>query len=164
MGVVEEINEMFSLRAGSRCVRLVVLGVILCVPGLVGCGGSKKASVSGKITYKGEPLGNGTVVFIGEKSAGGSSPIGADGSYKMRDVPVGPMKITVETVPSRPAPKTPNMPKAPNMPEMPPMPGQENAAPGKYVKIPDRFKDPAKSGLTYDVTPGDQKHDITLPD
>ena len=150
---------MFSLRFCNRWVCFVILGSILCLSGLTGCGGSKKgATVSGTITYKGQTLGNGTVVFIAADNKGGSSPIAADGTYSISNLPVGPVKITVETKPLPPAPKMPNMA---NMPKIE-MPGNEGASAGKYVKIPDRFKDPAQSGLTYEVKSGVQKHDIPL--
>jgi hypothetical protein len=35
--------------------------------------------------------------------------------------------------------------------------------PGKYVPIADTYGNPDASGLTYEVTRGDQKHDIELP-
>ena len=162
---------MFSHRFCGPWRRFVLLGLILCLPGLAGCGGPKKGTVSGTITYKSEPLGNGVVVFIGEgnkdgsPAIGGSSPIGPDGTYKISNIPVGPMKITVETHPPPPGfkyttTKTPHMEK--NMMEAPKPLQPINNTPSRYVKIPNHYKFADHSGLSYEVTPGVQQHDISL--
>jgi len=57
--------------------------------GTVGCGpgnGLKLARVSGKVTYKGEPLKNGTIVFMPDETKGTTGPqaigtIMSDGTY-----------------------------------------------------------------------------------
>ena len=59
--------------------------------GLIGCGSSNGLSlgrVSGTITYKGEPIKRGTVIFMPDESKGLVGPaamgtIGSDGSYVM---------------------------------------------------------------------------------
>jgi len=130
---------------------VVLLGLVLAL--VSGCGG-KSGKVSGTVTHKGTPLGNGTVVFHpkGEGHEAGSS-IHEDGTYLIEDAPVGEVTITVETI--HPGPTRP----------MPPgVPGGDKMAPhtGKYVPIPIRYKDVSNSGLTYTVTPGEQKHDIQV--
>jgi len=156
---------MFFHRFCGPWLRFVLLGLILCVSGLAGCSfGPKQGTVSGKITYKGEPLGNGTVVFIGADNNGGSSQIGPDGTYKISNMPVGAMKITVETKPV--GPSTTGIPgiresDLGKMPNVEPMRPTKNT-PNRYVKIPDRYKLPSESGLTYEVVPGEQTHDIDL--
>lgn len=146
---------------GCRWTRLALLAMILCTAGLAGCGGmKKKAVVSGKITYKGEALGNGTVVFIGKDGKGGSSPISAEGNYRVNDLPTGSMKITVETTPTESSGAI-NMPGVAD--KMPKMTVESNSGgPGKYVQIPEQYKKPDQTPLTYDVKSGDQKHDIPL--
>jgi hypothetical protein len=134
---------------------------VLLTLALGGCGSRNTGSISGTVSYKGQPLGNGSVVFVGKEGKGDSSPIGADGSYQVNRAPVGQVKITVETVP--PAPTAGAIPMAGKItpsggPEMPKSPG----AAGKYVKIPDKYKDAAQSTLTYEVKPGSQKYDINL--
>jgi hypothetical protein len=151
---------MLYLHGCSRWTRLALLGLILCVAGLAGCGGmKKKAVVFGNITYKGEALGNGKVVFIGKDGKGGSSTIGPDGRYRMADVPVGPVKITVETVP--PSSSKVNLPDAPAMPSMTGGPSNPDSS-GKYVPIPAQYRSPDQTPLTYEVKPGEQQKDITL--
>lgn len=149
---------MFRLCLSSRWIRLVVLGAVLCASASMGCGG-KKPTVSGTVSYKGEKLGNGNVTFIGADNKAAVSPINADGTYRVNDAPVGAVKITVETAPIPEQSSSPMMKGV----DMPDMKGKSSNV-GKYVKIPARYKDPAQSGLTYQVKSGAQKHDIKLDD
>jgi hypothetical protein len=119
---------------------------------LVGCDPTT-TRVSGKVTYRGTPLPEGTVMFFCEDgTVVRSSPIAEDGTYAVDKVPVGPAKIAVTTPPPRP-----------------PMPrGLESMAPGgKEVKqpipIPPEYGDPGKSGLAWDVEDNNPTHDIALP-
>src|SRR5947209_4541327 len=67
---------------------------------LAGCGG--KGDVSGRITYKGEPIPWGRVTFVCE---GGDKPALSsrirNGSYTVAGCPVGAVKISVESLPAR---------------------------------------------------------------
>lgn len=146
---------MFRLCLGNRWIGLVVLGAVVGLSASMGCGGAKKATVKGTVTYKGEKLGNGNVVFLGADNKGASSPIDANGSYHLSNVPLGPVKITVETI----APIAATAPAMPGM-EMPKIEG--GPAAGKYVRIPDQYKDATRSGLTYEVKSGNHEHNINL--
>jgi len=77
---------------GRRLGALVVFGVTLA---LSGCGKST-GSVSGKVTYKGEPLPSGTVTFVTDAGVV-SSPIAVDGTYSIPKAPLGTVAITVTT-------------------------------------------------------------------
>ena len=130
-----------------------------------GCGSS--GSVSGKITYKGEPLGGGKVVFNStEGKPSASASIEPDGHYSIDKIAAGAVKITVETKSAQPVKGPPG-----GMPTPPPgafpkdAPSMYNPASqpkGKYVPIPENYADPEKSGLTYTVVAGAQPHDIEL--
>jgi hypothetical protein len=128
---------------------LLRLGVCL-VAGLTvalaGCGGASKATVSGTVTYKGEPLPAGMIAFLGKDNKAASGAIEPNGHYSVQGVPVGPVKISV----------TP--PPAPLRDSKPP----EGMPVSKTVSIPDHYKDPEKSGLSYTVKPGPQEHPIDL--
>jgi hypothetical protein len=104
---------------------------------LSGCGG--KGEVSGKVRFNGAPLSTGRIMFISqdEPSVSAFSTISEDGGYKVADCPLGPVRITVQTL------------------------GYRGAHPGRAV-IPARYVDPAKSGLDYTVKPGRQPHDVDL--
>jgi hypothetical protein len=146
---------MFRLCWRSRWNRLVLVAALLGASASLGCG-SKTATVSGTISYKGEKLGNGNVTFVGDKGQAAASPIKADGTYSMTNVPLGTVKIKVETIPPAEGSSQNRMGV-----DMPDMKGKEKDL-GKYVKIPDRYKDSEKSGLTYQVKPGKHKHNIDL--
>jgi hypothetical protein len=122
-----------------------------------GCGPSA-GTISGKVTYNGETLGSGTVQFNGP-NATAMSGIAADGTYTIPKMPVGTVQIAVETTP--PPPGTPQdaggkiTGGSMSVQGAPP-------PPGKYVPIPDKYKDPRTSGLSYEVKSGKQQHDLAL--
>jgi hypothetical protein len=129
------------------------------VLGASGCGSS--TSVSGKVSYKGAPVKGGTVTFYNASNWTGSSPISADGSYKIDKVPSGPVKIAVETKTAKPNPRAARMPQPP--PDAPAQGGIYGGGdPDRYVQIPDKYEDKDRSGLTYDVKSGNQEHPIEL--
>jgi hypothetical protein len=134
---------------------------------LAGCGGSQ-GTVSGKVSYKGQPLKGGTVSIIPKAGGVVSAPIKEDGSYTISHVPPGPARVTVETRSLRPMPKRAmpgpyaKMPKD-AIPEGVKVPGVTSQGdPNRYVAIPDQYADPEKSGLSLDVQRGSQPHDIDL--
>jgi hypothetical protein len=125
---------------------------------LVGCGA--KATVTGKVTYKGKPLPMGTVTIHGEKGEVATGGI-ADGSYQVEKAPVGPVKITV-TVPK--APKVPNQMggmAAREGKEGPGMPGGGEAQ-KEVVPIPDKYASPETSGKSTTLNKGKQEYNIDL--
>jgi len=133
--------------------------------GLAGCG-SSTGNVTGKVSYKGTVLKGGNVTFAGEDGKNPqTAPIAEDGSYSIQKMPVGPVKITVETKSLGKVAKAPsNTPAGGKVP--PPEAGYRPPDPAeaarRFVEIPDKYSDPAKSDLTYTVTPGSQSHDIEL--
>lgn len=76
--------------------RLVPFALVL---GLTpGCGNSL-ASISGEVTYNGEPVGNGYITFLPAdgKGANTAGPI-ADGHFAVDNVPPGPKIVKIEGV------------------------------------------------------------------
>ena len=150
-----------SLREGVNCC-LATLALATCA-GLSGCGGASTGTVSGKVLYNGTPLKGGNVTFVPEAQGEHSiiSAIGEDGSYSVEKVPVGAVKITVETKSLKPKTNVPAYAPPPGSPGgyQPPDP---NAMAKRYVAIPDSYSDPEKSGLTCTVKGGSQPYDITL--
>jgi len=99
--------------------------------------------VSGKVTYRGQPLRSGSVLFVNaEGKEVGRSAIAADGRYVMTDVPAGSVKVAVES-----------------HGHVPPGLG---GPPGDYVPIPPRYKKAETSGLEYTVTRGSQTFNLDL--
>jgi hypothetical protein len=137
----------------------LVLAVLL----VAGCG-TPKGSISGKVTYKGQPLTSGTVTFLGSDNSVATSPIDAEGNYSIAKVAAGPAKITVR--PGAAGTMDPRM-KGMDPSKMGGAPegkgGEKGgAAPAKVVKIPDKYSDSDKTPLSYTVTAGAQTHDIKL--
>jgi hypothetical protein len=140
--------------------------------------------VSGKVTYKGQPLKGGYVAFI--NSSGGqtfSAPIQEDGSYQIPKITGGSYKVTVETESLKPQGETKGVPfkgvskEGPPKEYLPPkwkLPvnpadyGYKMATPGgqldRYVPIPRKYADPEQSGLKFDFRGGNQTYDINLSD
>jgi hypothetical protein len=129
-----------------------------------GCG--SKGSVSGKVLYKGEPLGGGSVLFVPQGQPSISTRINADGVYTIDNIAAGPVKISVETKSAQPGKGPPRgLPKPPPGAVPKDAASIYNPAPasnGKYVVIPDNYSDPEKSELTYTVVGGSQTHNIDL--
>ena len=144
-----------SQRPHPRAWRPALGLLALLVPlGVAGCGST--GHVTGKVTYQGQPLGSGIVAFQWA-NATATSAIDADGNYTIPKAPLGPARITVETIPP-PAGGGKGGPQQSTLV----VDGAPAPAPGKYVAIPARYKDPTQSGLTYTVVRGRQTHDIPL--
>jgi len=76
---------------------------------VVGCSGGNKnsASISGKVTYKGQPVPGGNVVFLSE-DATFNAALSKDGSYEVTNVPPGNMKVIIDTEVVNPAKNDPS--------------------------------------------------------
>lgn len=135
-----------------------VLLMLSLLPVLAGCGSAK---VSGKVTYKGEPLHAGTVLFTAANGWTGTGHINEDGSYSIANVPPGPAKVAVDVPVGKgklpPRGKVQRRPRE-DAPGAPP-----TAAPAQALaKIPTKYKEAATSGLTCEVTGGSQTYNIDL--
>jgi len=75
--------------------------LFLLVLGVAGCGGSKKGTVKGKVTFKGKTLPGGEITFHPEKGAAVSGEIGEDGTFEVKDVPVGEAKVSINLTKKR---------------------------------------------------------------
>jgi hypothetical protein len=152
------------MRQAARSGRVVIGGLCLCVVLLTaGCGG--KGTVTGKVLYKGQPVRGGSISFVPEGGGGVmSSPIEEDGGYTIRNVPQGPVKITVETDSFRTSAfqggGAPDFLKKYMQKKEPELSDPNRAK--RYVPIPPQYSDPSKSDLTYVVKSGKQEHDIEL--
>ncbi len=145
---------------GVACLAAVVLAA--------GCGRGR-GDVSGKVTFNNEPIPWGRIHFFSE---GGNnevlhSPI-VNGKYQIDKCPSGPVKIAVESfrAPGKPGAEMENEKLAQGFKGMAMMKDRSEGPPlevaGKYVEIPERYKDAEQSGLTYTVQAGPQEHDIPL--
>ena len=127
---------------------LMIVAILVSLPfGLTGCSNSDRletVAVYGKVTYKGEPLPSGSVIFV--PVSGGPTAeanIESDGKYslgtyeKTDGVPPGEYDVMVVA-----------------MSEQQSMEAADAAA-GSESLIPSRYGDPSKSGLKASVKPDD---------
>jgi hypothetical protein len=139
-----------------------MLLVLAAMIGASGCGPAT-GTVSGTVTYKDQKLKGGNITFIStEGKSSKSAAIQPDGTYLIGGVPVGAVKICVETESLNPGVRS-------NFPKNEPPPGQKSPYGRKkednadlYVEIPDTYAQPETTKLTYTVTSGKQEHNIKL--
>ncbi len=93
-----------------------------------------RTTVSGAVTFDGKPLPAGTMNFDSTESGIGTSISISEGRYATNRVPLGPNTVTIET---------------------------DSLLFGSahlHTKIPAKYADPTKSGLTVDVKPGENEN------
>jgi hypothetical protein len=146
---------------------------------VIGCSNSKTPSgVSGKVTYKGEPVSAGTITFhrTGENQ-GGAYPFNlkSDGTYEGSGMPAEEMIVTIDTESANPdKPKqtysqsgqggSPSNEYEKMMREKVPEAAAAAKTDGKYVKIPPQYADKAKSPLKVTLSKGKNPLNFDLKD
>ena len=138
----------------------------------LGCGGSNRsapASLSGKVTYKGSPVTAGMLTLYTNEAGVYSASLGADGTFSASDLPAGDAVVTVDTEsanPNRKVPQYGDKRGGDKGATSPPPEGVQTggAAKGSYVKIPAKYSDKSKSGLTVTLTKGKNQKDFELTD
>jgi hypothetical protein len=150
-------KDFHTMRASLliRFLPFSALAITACL--LSGCGGSadSRVIVTGTVTYKNQPLTFGRLKLFntkGEQVSGCS--LKSDGTFAATDIPLGDIKVTVDTTDSIGIAAG----KAP--PGTPPMPGESPG--GKSIAIPAKYKDVATSGLNYTINAANQKIEIKL--
>lgn len=124
-------------------------GVTLALLACAGCG-AKSGDIAGQVLFRGEPLPAGKISFFCE---GGNQPVISHditaGAYSIPKAPVGNARVTVVTFQIKQDPVPGAIPS--------PVPTDVSAgAAGPFVAIPDRYRMPDTSGLTYTITAGQQ--------
>jgi hypothetical protein len=136
--------------------------LLLFLSSLVGCGRTT-GTVSGKVTHQGQPLTSGAVIFHGADGRSDSGHIDVDGNYTVSQAPVGPVKVTVDTGSARRvSPPKITGPRRDNPAKHPGEKSGTNPAPMRKVVIPEKYKDPNQSGLTFTVSGRRQTFDIKV--
>ena len=132
---------------------------------LAGCGGGGNASVSGQVLYGDEPLALVTVAFFYDGGASKTTVTDDEGHYSLMQVPSGHVRIGI-VIPttSMPAPR----PHLNVRKDQPPPRETEGDKPELLYDIPlelaRKLLDPDASGLDYTIVPGEQTHDIIIPE
>lgn len=131
------------------------------------------AKVSGKVTYKGQPVKGGDIVFHSDQGTYRGT-LGQDGSYEIVDLPVGEMKVTVDTEFLNPDKKattygggrgdkmTNERLAAERAAGRGPASRDEQLA--RYTKIPPKYSNVASTDLKTTLEKGKQTRDFELKD
>jgi hypothetical protein len=132
-----------------RC--FVAFFILSGIAALGGCSQPDKGFVQkGSVTLEGKPLTSGIVRFHMAGSRLANAVIQPDGTFEATEAIPGEAKVTVEDDLSKhnqtmPGPKAgAGPPKQLGVPEAPP----------KAIPIPVKYKDVAKSGLVFTLSPG----------
>lgn len=148
---------------------------------IVGCGGKegtqplpgtpmikrfepKGEMLSGKVTYKGAPVTGGKIKLFEEHGRDFEIHIRRDGTYKFLYLPVGDMKVTIETESTKgEMAKYEELAKKidPGR-DVPPLPPIDSVP--IYVKIPEKYGKVETSGLSMNVKKGENIRDFELKD
>jgi len=117
--------------------------LVLAIVVASGCSGGKpEGSVSGKVTYQGNPVAGGSVNFLSTAGVGAQAPI-SNGTYSVNG-PLATGEYAVYVAPPLPTPQPP---------------GTKPAPPPKF-EVPTKFQDAKTSGLKVSVKPG--KNDLPI--
>jgi len=154
---------MKGTAALRRCFRI---GLVPClIVFVVGCG--SKGTVTGKVTYKGNDITQGKVIFLTDDFHTFDGNIDKDGNYKVEGVPVGAVKVGLVLAEPGKIKGTKvdfGRDMKINMKDIPP--GMEERLGPQKIDIPkaviDRYKEPTKSPERFVVEGGHQIHDIEL--
>lgn len=139
----------------------VLAGVVLATA-LMGCFWTVPTGVvTGTVSFDGQPIAAGRLTVLCE---GGGKPVFfadiTDGAYRIERAPVGSARVTVQVFAAQPA--TASVPPPPGSAPALPIPANV-PRPGKPLTgFPERYLNPDTSGLTFEITPGPQTHDISL--
>ena len=142
--------------------------------GIVGCG-SKSSKVSGTVSYKGTPIKSGMVTFMRADDGAVQNAYIVDGKYEFDNLPPGKVKVAV-VLPGGNTPAAKGMDakaakraieKIGERPKQAPpdykWPGSlTGGATEEGPSLPEKYADPNKSGVEYDVTPGTQTKNFDL--
>jgi hypothetical protein len=129
-----------QLQSQSCCRARNVAVAALAFVASLGCGAKQKvdenrAVISGAVSIDGKPLPGGTMSFYSpDQGLGASISLAKGGTFTTDRAPIGHNLVSIETE------------------------SLQYGSPGLYVKIPAKYADPAQSGLTVDVKPGENEN------
>jgi hypothetical protein len=143
--------------------RLVLVSIAVLL--FVGCRPrAPKGTVSGTITYQGQPVNGATLLLyptFGDEGAEISIPVSQEGTFRTDDVVAGEYKVVVQASPGNPGPSTKGM----SPEQLAKMKDQlEQMKAPATIKYPDRYKQRDKTDLNVTVVRGDQTLPLELKD
>lgn len=115
------------------------------------------ATLEGTVRYGNEPVPLALVVVMGEH--GSATGQVEQGRYKVENVPLGPVKIGVNTEAARGQLISQEMAQSYKGPG-----GKGGGSPPpRFVSVPSKYAEPENSGLTTTIQKGANTFDIVLP-
>jgi hypothetical protein len=129
-----------------------------------GCAPTPNGELSGKVTYKGEPVLLGTMSAVADDGTIASCRID-NGSYRLGGLSVGRIQVSIAGVTKQISAEEAEANKAKYLAERHSLKGddsKENERPVDPNTVPIKYANSLTSGLTYDVKAGQQNHDFEL--
>jgi hypothetical protein len=117
------------------------------------------ATLEGKITYNGDELQFASIFVMGEGRLA-TGRINEDGRYTVENCPLGDVQVGVNTQASFGEFTSKSM--AAGAYQGPEAKGRGKVKNLKFVNVPEKYFDPASSGLSTSVAVGTNTYDITL--
>lgn len=148
---------------GSRACLRRVFQVTLLLGIAAACGGcgASSGTVNGTVTFKGQPLSGGSVMFLDAAGVIHQAPIDASGKYNVTGLALGNAKIAVGYVDERVneyARAVASGVRGSNGPPAPPPPLDMSTV----LVLPPQYADHNSSGLSKLVIKGANTYDIVL--
>lgn len=132
---------------GGRAILYLSLSLML------GCGSAgQTGKLTGKVTFEGEPVTEGAVLFVSDSASSvGQTNLLSDGSYRFEIGKDGLMPGDYAVAILPPMIRTPDTPTSPG--------GEE---PKPVENIPQKYRSTTRSGLTTQVTTGDNVFNVEM--
>jgi hypothetical protein len=155
---------------GMQATTRSLAGTTLLLAGFLGCLGCSRSAgerrlLTGRVTLNGQPVSGGTLRFYPaaarlREQAAYQVRIRPDGSYTAAGVPLGKMKVTVDTrIVQATAEALEQMTASAGKTRVPAPPF---SPPGAYVEVPAKYTNPKTTDLRVEVTGGEQQQDFAL--
>ena len=116
------------------------------------------ATLEGTVTYKGENVPLALISVLGEKGQG-NGQVEEAGQYKVENVPLGDVKIGVNTEAMKTNFMSQQMAQSYKGPGAK---GGSRAPAPRFLSVPAKFQDPETSGITTTIKRGKNTFDIVL--
>lgn len=130
-----------------------------------GCDKVSRAELHGTVKWNGRPLTDTTVIFMGADNMTYPVDLKADGTYEVKGVPRGRVRVSVQqSLPSVVAKANPGKGSVPKMGETKDakLPESAELVKKQGARLPVRYANPEQSGLDFDLTDPRQEWSVDL--
>gem|GEM_PF-1541466 len=131
---------------------------------VVGCGDYPRSRVYGKVKYQGVPVSDATIIFLTRDNMTYMADLKADGSYEVKNVPQGKVRVSLQPGLPQVAPRPDPVPGEYGKPQVGETKDRERikraeieAEVQRGPSIPQIYTDPTKSGLEFELNQAEQE-------